>query len=71
MQARKSIKNPNKEQGIFNVKSISFLDIVIDSSLSWEVHVERTYSRISCKLFLINRLSKCLISMQEECCIMV
>jgi hypothetical protein len=35
----------NKE--IVNVKSTNFLGVVIDSSLSWEEHIERTYSRIS------------------------
>jgi hypothetical protein len=33
--------------------------VVIDSTLSWEVHIQRTCSRIS-NLFIINRLSKIL-----------
>jgi hypothetical protein len=33
---------------------------VIDSNLSWEIHIERTCSRISHNLFIINRLSKIL-----------
>jgi hypothetical protein len=32
--------------------------VVIDSNLSWEIHIERTCSRISHNLFIINRLSK-------------
>jgi hypothetical protein len=28
--------------------------------LSWEIHIETTCSRISCNLFIINRLSKIL-----------
>jgi hypothetical protein len=32
--------------------------VVIDNTLSWEDHVEKTCSRISQNLFLINRLSK-------------
>jgi hypothetical protein len=38
--------------------STDFLGIVIDSNLGWEIHIERTCSRISCNLFIINRLSK-------------
>jgi hypothetical protein len=41
-------------------KSANFLGLVIDSTLSWELHIERTCSRISRKLFIINRLSKIL-----------
>jgi hypothetical protein len=35
-----------------------FLKVIIGSNLSWEVHIERTCSRISQSLFIINRLSK-------------
>jgi hypothetical protein len=42
------------------VKSTNFLGVVIDSTLSWEVHIERTCNRISRNLFIINRLSKIL-----------
>jgi hypothetical protein len=45
---------------ISNVKSTDFLGVVIDSNLSWEIHIERTCSRISHNLFIINRLSKIL-----------
>jgi hypothetical protein len=34
---------------------------VIDSNLSWEKHIERTCSRISSHLVIINRLSKILV----------
>jgi hypothetical protein len=39
---------------------INFLGVTTDSNLSWEVHIERTCSRISRHLFIINRLSKIL-----------
>jgi hypothetical protein len=35
-------------------------EVVIDSNLSWEKHIERTCSRISHNLFIINKLSKIL-----------
>jgi hypothetical protein len=35
-----------KKREIANVKSTNFLGVVIDSTLSWEVHIERTCSRI-------------------------
>jgi hypothetical protein len=37
-----------------------FLGAVIDSKLSWEIHIERTCSTISRDIFIINRLSKIL-----------
>jgi hypothetical protein len=43
-----------------NVKSTNFLGVITDSNPSWEVHTERTCSRININLFLINRLSKIL-----------
>jgi hypothetical protein len=46
-----------KNKEISNVKSTDFLGVVIDSNLSWEIHIERTCSRISRNLFIINRLS--------------
>jgi hypothetical protein len=49
-----------KNREISNVKSTNFLGVVIDSTLSWESHNERTCSGISCNLFIINRLSKLL-----------
>jgi methionine aminopeptidase len=49
-----------KNRDTVNVKSTNFLGVIIDSNLSWEVHIERTCSRISHNLFKINRLSKIL-----------
>jgi hypothetical protein len=49
-----------KSSEIANVKSTNFLGVVIDNTLSWEDHVEKTCSRISRNLFLITRLSKLL-----------
>jgi hypothetical protein len=43
-----------KNREISNVKSTNFLGVVIDSNLSWEIHIERTCSRISRNLFIIN-----------------
>jgi hypothetical protein len=43
-----------------NVKSIKFLGVITDSNLSWEVHIERTCSRIIINLCIIKRLSKIL-----------
>jgi hypothetical protein len=37
-----------------------FWGVVIDSNRSWEIRIERTCSRISRNLFIINRLSKVL-----------
>jgi hypothetical protein len=37
-----------------------FLGAVIDSILSWEIHIERNCSTISRNIFIINRLSKIL-----------
>jgi hypothetical protein len=45
---------------ITNVKSTNFLGVIIDSTLSWEVHIERICSRISRNLFIIKRLSQML-----------
>jgi hypothetical protein len=39
------------------VKSTNFLGVVIDSPLSCDVHIERTCSKISHNLFIINKLS--------------
>jgi hypothetical protein len=36
------------------------LGVLMDSNLSWEIHIERTCSRIRPNLFIINRLSKIL-----------
>jgi hypothetical protein len=47
-----------KAYKISNVKSRDFLGVVIESTLSWELHIERICSRISHNLFIINRLSK-------------
>jgi hypothetical protein len=49
-----------KNREISNVKSTDFLGVVIDSNLSWEIHIERTCSKISRNIFIINRLSKIL-----------
>jgi hypothetical protein len=49
-----------KNREISNVKSTDFLGVVIDSNLIWEIFIERTCSRISHNLFIINRLSKIL-----------
>lgn len=49
-----------KDKEIVNAKSTNSLGVIIDSNLSSEVHTERTWSRGSCNLFLINRLSKIL-----------
>jgi hypothetical protein len=49
-----------KNREISNVKSTNFLGVVIGGTLSWNVHNERTCSRISCNLFIINRLSRIL-----------
>jgi hypothetical protein len=38
---------------IENVNSINFLGVVIDSTLSWDAHIERICSRISRNLFII------------------
>jgi hypothetical protein len=46
-----------KNRQIVNVKS-TFLWVITDSNLSWEVHIERTCSRIRSNSFIINRLSK-------------
>jgi hypothetical protein len=50
-----------KNREISNVKSTDFLRVVIDSNLSWEINIERTCSRISRNLFIINRLSEILV----------
>jgi hypothetical protein len=50
-----------KNREITNVKSANFLGVIIGSTLSWEVHIERTCSRISLNLFIINRYQKCSI----------
>lgn len=36
------------------------MGVVIDSTLRWDAHIERTCSRISHNLFIINRLAKML-----------
>jgi ribosomal protein S14 len=43
-----------------NVRNTNLLRVITDSNLSWEVHIERTCSRISHNFFIINRLSKIL-----------
>jgi hypothetical protein len=45
-----------KNREISNVKSTDFLGVVINSNLSWKIHIERTCSRIRRNLFIINRL---------------
>jgi hypothetical protein len=45
---------------ILHVMSTNFFGVIIGSNVSWEVHVERTCNRITCNLFVINRLSKML-----------
>jgi hypothetical protein len=52
------------------LKITNFVRIIIDSNLNWEVHVERTCSRISCNLYLINRLSK-VLDLHEKGCVVV
>jgi hypothetical protein len=42
------------------VQSTNFLWVIIDSNLSWELHIERTCDIINCNLFIINRPSKIL-----------
>jgi hypothetical protein len=49
-----------KNREISNVKSTDFLGVVINSNLSWEIHIDRTCSKISSNIFIINRLSKIL-----------
>jgi hypothetical protein len=49
-----------KNRKIVNVKSTHFLGVVTGNSLSWEVHIERMWIRISHNLFTINRLPKIL-----------
>ncbi|PNF31582.1 hypothetical protein B7P43_G00791 [Cryptotermes secundus] len=49
-----------KNMEIENVNSINFLGVEIDSTLSWDVYIDRTCSRISRNLFLLNRLAKLL-----------
>jgi hypothetical protein len=49
-----------KNREILNVKSTDFLGLGTDSNLRWEIHIERTCSRISHNLFINNRLSKIL-----------
>jgi hypothetical protein len=41
-------------------KEVNFLGVVIDSTLSWEAHIKTTCRRISCTVFIINKLSKIL-----------
>jgi hypothetical protein len=45
------------------VKSTNFLEVITESNLSWEVHIERTCSRISCNLFILIDYLKYLIQM--------
>jgi hypothetical protein len=47
-----------KNGEIENVTSINFWWVVIDSTLSWVAHIERSCGRISCNLFIINRLAQ-------------
>jgi hypothetical protein len=47
-----------KNRETVNVKSTNFLRVIIDSNLSWEVHIKNICSRISHDLFINNRLSK-------------
>jgi hypothetical protein len=49
-----------KSREITNVKSTDFLGVVIDSNFSWEIHIDRTCSKISRNIFIINRLTKIL-----------
>jgi hypothetical protein len=58
MQAKRELKILIKYREIFNVKSTNSLGVIIDNNLSWEVHIERTCSRTSHNLFLINRQKK-------------
>jgi hypothetical protein len=55
-----NLKIPVKNREISNVKSTDFLGVVIDSNVSWEIHTEKTCSRVSHNLFIINRLFKIL-----------
>jgi hypothetical protein len=41
------LKIPGKNREIVNAKSTNYLGVIIDNNLNWEVHIERTYSRIS------------------------
>jgi hypothetical protein len=41
---------------IVNAKSTNFLRVITDSNPCWKVLVERTCRRISCNIFIINRL---------------
>jgi adenosine deaminase len=50
------------------LKITNFVWVIIDNNLSWEVHIERTYSRISRNLFLINRVSKVLDLHEKRMC---
>jgi hypothetical protein len=54
------VKIPIRKGEIVNVKSTNSLGVITYSNLSWEVHIERTCSRIRHSLFVINRLSKIL-----------
>jgi hypothetical protein len=60
MQQESDLKILIKNKEIVNVKSPNFVGVVIDNTLSWEEHIERTCNRISHNLFIINKLSKIL-----------
>jgi hypothetical protein len=47
-----------KNREVVNIKNTSFLGVINDSNLSWEVHIENAYNRISRNIFIINRPSK-------------
>jgi hypothetical protein len=49
-----------KNKEIQNVRSTNFLGVVIDSTLSWEAHIETACRKVSCNLLIINKLSKIL-----------
>jgi hypothetical protein len=49
-----------KNRDIQNVKSTNFLGVVIDSTLSWEAHIETICRRIRSNLFIIYKFSKIL-----------
>jgi hypothetical protein len=60
-----------KNREISNVKSTNFQGIVTDSTLSWELHIDGTCSKIHHNLFIINGLSKILDLNERRTFIMV
>jgi exonuclease III len=49
-----------KNREIESVRSLNFLGVTIDSTLSWDVHIDKICNQISRNLFLLNRLTNIL-----------